>query len=234
MRLIAHRGASAHAPENTMAAFRLALSMGARALELDVHQTKDGHLAVIHDEDLKRTGGRRANVRELSWSELRRVDVGSWFDARFAAERVPELEDVLGLAGRGVEVHVEIKHGSSLYPGIEKRVVAAVARRRARKNIIVSSFDHDALERARALSAGLRVGYLLGRAPVETAYAQMRALGAESLNLGLRQVSARAVLACHRRGFKVLVYTVNDQKQLARMARLGVDGVFSNFPELSV
>ncbi|MBI5631349.1 MAG: glycerophosphodiester phosphodiesterase [Elusimicrobia bacterium] len=234
MRLIAHRGASAHAPENTMAAFALALEMGARSIELDAHQTRDGELVVIHDEDLRRVAGLRARVGAVPWEELSLVDVGSWFAPRFAAERVPRLEDVLDLTQGKAELHLEIKSGSRLYPGIEKRVVDLIGRRRAHGWIVVSSFDHKALYEVRGLDPGVRIGYLLGATVMKRAFAQAGELGAESLHMNLRQVGVRGLRECHKRNLDVLVYTVNKQKDADRLKELGVDGIFSNFPEIKV
>jgi len=232
MRLIAHRGASGLAPENTLAAFRLALELGAQAVEFDVHQAADKELVVIHDEDLRRTAGRGEHIRDLSWQELCRFDVGSWFDRRFSAERVPRLDEVLDLVGGKAEVHLEIKRGSSRYPGIEARIVELLRRRRALKNCLVSSFDHQALTAVRDLEPRVRLGYLLGETPLETAWQETKGLKAESLHLSRRQVSAARVSACHRRHLKILVYTVDDAAEARRLEGLGVDGIFSNFPRL--
>ena len=217
--IIAHRGASAHAPENTMAAFRLALAMGAKAIELDVHQSRDNKLVVIHDENLHRVAGRKARVRDLTAREL-------------AGEGVPRLAEVLDLVEGKAELHVEIKKGSVLYPGIERRVVDLIGRRKAFKRVVVSSFDHKALFAVRALDARARLGYLLGRTPMKKALVEMETLNAESLNLSRRQADARKLRACREKGFRMLVYTINTQRELSKFAKLGVDGVFTNFPEL--
>jgi len=232
MRLIAHRGASGLAPENTLAAFRLARELGASAVELDVHQAADKELVVIHDEDLRRTAGRSEHIRDLSWQELCRFDVGSWFAPRFSGERVPRLDEVFDAVGAKIEVHVEIKRGSSRYPGIEQRLVALLRRRRRLKTCVVSSFDHEALAAARALEPDLRVGYLLGETPLESAWKELAGLKAESLHLSRRQVTPARVAACHRRRLRALVYTVDDAAQARRLAAMGVDGIFSNFPQL--
>ncbi len=233
MRLIAHRGASGHAPENTMAAFRLALEMGARAVELDAHQTKDGRLVVIHDGDLRRVGRRPGRIAEMSWKELSSVDVGSWFSPRFRGERIPLLEDVMDLLDGSAELHLEIKSGSRLYPGIERRVVALLRRRRARETTLVSSFDHAALGAARALDRRLRLGYLLGSTPAGRAFEEIKGLSAESLNVSLAQARAPLAREAHHRGLNLLVYTVNRRRDLERLRSLGADGVFSNYPELA-
>lgn len=232
MLLIAHRGASAYAPENTLAAFRLALEMGAKAMEFDVHQTRDHELVVIHDADLRRVARRRARVADLTWKELSSIDVGSWFDSGFAEERVPRLQDVYDLAGDDVELHVELKSGSTVYPGIEERVVDLIQRRRAWGRSVVSSFDHAALYMSRSLDERLRLGYLLGLTGIRTAYREMSELKAESLNVSSRQAERHRVREARNRGYKVLVYTVNAPRDLARLDKMGVDGVFSNYPEL--
>ncbi|MDE2490901.1 MAG: glycerophosphodiester phosphodiesterase [Elusimicrobia bacterium] len=234
MLVIAHRGASGHAPENTRAAFRRALELGARAIELDVHQTLDGELVVAHDDDLRRRGRLRRKLKSLTWEQAAAVDVGSWFAPEFAAERLPRLDDVYDLLPPGVELHVEIKHGSSVYPGIEERVVALIRRRRVQARTLVSSFDHAALRALRALDAEARVGYLLGLTSLKTAFREMKPLSAESLNMSLRQTTRRAVAAAHQRGYKVLVYTVNSPADRDRLAALGVDGIFTNYPELDL
>ena len=217
-----------------MAAFRRALDMGSKAIELDVHQTRDGALVVAHDDDLKRCGRDARPLKAVSWEQARVVDVGSWFDRRFSSERLPLLEDVCRLLPAGVELHAELKHGSRRYPGIEGRVVDMLRRRGALARTVISSFDHRALSAVRALDAQARIGYLLGTTTLKTAVREMGQLGAESLNLSLRQACARTVAAAHERGYKVLVYTVNTPLDRDRLVRLGVDGIFSNYPELDI
>jgi glycerophosphoryl diester phosphodiesterase len=234
MLMIAHRGASGYAPENTLASFRLALEMGAKAIELDIHQTRDHELVVIHDPNLKRVGGKRARVRDLLQKDLTAVDVGSWFDPCFSAERVPTLAEVFDLVDGKAEIHVEIKNGSRIYPGIEERLVDMIQRRNAWKQTLVSSFDHAALYSVRSLDARVRIGYLMGLTGLKTALREMGELKAESLNLSARQAKTKSVRACRERGLKTLVYTVNTRKELARLDKLGCDGVFTNFPELTI
>lgn len=232
MLVVAHRGASGHAPENTMAAFKLALEMGARAVEFDVHQTRDGELVVIHDDDLRRVSRKKLAIRQLKLSELSVFEVGSWFSRDFRSEKIPTLSEVYDLLHGKVEFHLEIKHGSSFYPGIERNVVEFLRRRRAVEHTLISSFDHAALANVRDLEENARLGYLLGLELMPKAWKQMKTLGVESLNCSWRQARADRVAHAHRQGLKVLVYTVNDQKQADRLGKMGVDGIFSNYPEL--
>lgn len=235
MLVIAHRGASGHAPENTMAAFRKALEMGAKAIEFDVHQTLDHELVIAHDDDLKRCARDKRRMKAIHWEgEAETLDVGSWFAPEFAAERLPRLEDLFDLVPPSVELHLEIKHGSSVYPGIEERVVDFLHHRGALMRTLVSSFDKEALYSVRSLDEKVRLGYLLGLTTLKTAFKEMKELSAESLNLSARQTTARVVKAAHDRGFKVLVYTVNTPMERDRLAKLGTDGIFCNYPELDL
>lgn len=232
MRLIAHRGASGLAPENTMAAFALAVDMGAKAFELDVHRSKDGELAVIHDDDFKRVAGRRDQVRDLAWAEIARIDVGSWFDKKFSGERVPSLGEVLKLSSGRQTVHVELKAGSDVYPGIEVAVLGLIGRLKAWEWTVISSFDHKALRRTRELEPRARLGYLRGLTSPPLALKETSELSAESLHISLRQVNAAQVRAARAQGLKVFVYTVNDAQDVPRLERLGIDSIFSNYPHL--
>ena len=235
MLVIAHRGASGHAPENTLAAFRRAFEMGAKAIEFDVHQTLDHELVVAHDDNLRRCGrGDKRRIKNLRYAEAGKVDVGSWFDERFAGERLPRLEELFDLAPPSAELHLEIKHGSAVYPGIEERVVNLLRRRGGWRRTLVSSFDHAALRAVRSLDDKARLGYLLGLSTLKKAFHEMKDMAAESLNISVRQATARGVKAAHDRGFKVLVYTVNTPAERDRLNALGVDGIFCNYPELDL
>lgn len=234
MLIIAHRGASGYAPENTMAAFKVALEMGAKAIELDVHQTRDGRLVVIHDGDLKRTAKFKKRIKELTYSQLKEQEVGSWFHSDFRGEAVPLLDEVYDLCQGRAELHVELKKGSSLYPGIERNVLELVERRGAWETTLFSSFDHTALFNIRDLSEKARLGYLKGFTLMPKAYKEMQAMRAESLNCSLRQVNEKLVRTCHDKGLRVFVYTVNEPQDIQRLDKLGVDGVFCNYPDVTI
>lgn len=233
-RVIAHRGASGYAPENTRAAFALALEMGARAVEFDVQQSADGRLVVIHDLDLKRLAGLRRRVGALTADELARVDVGRWFSPGFEGERIPSLEAVLAQLGGRAELQLEIKNPGGAYPGIEERVVGLLRGRPAlERRVCVSSFDHESLYRVRALASWARLGYLVGFTRRATALREARELDCESVHLSVRQAEGPWAAAVREAGRRLLVYTVNEPRVYERLAVLGADGVFSNFPDLS-
>jgi len=238
VKIIAHRGASGYAPENTLASFRHALKLGAAAIELDVQQTKDGRLAVIHDLDLKRTAGLRKSLGAATSAELASLDAGSWFDPKFSGEKIPMLDQVLKLCdagGRKIELHLEIKQGKKPYPGIEAKVLELLSSKGDwLKRTVISSFDHPTLRRARDLSSKARLGYLVGTTGKSAALEEAAQLRCESMQLSRRQADAAWIGGIHNNGMKALVYTINEAAELRRLAALGVDGVFSNFPDLKI
>ncbi len=233
MQVIAHRGASAYAPENTLAAFRTALDMGAKSLELDVRQTRDGRLVVIHDKNFKRVGGSRCAVRNLTWHEARLIDMGSWFHVRFKGERLPLLEEVLDLAGPRTELFIELKAGSSRYPGIERRVLRLLRRRGLGRRALLCSFDHRPLFTLRELDGDLRIATLLGSKPFGPMFKRALKLKAEAFHMNRRRVSARRVRLLKDHGLLVRVFTVNTRRTFLRLKRLGVDAVISNRPDIA-
>jgi glycerophosphoryl diester phosphodiesterase len=217
-----HRGARGHAPENTVRSVRTALALGATWVEVDVHAV-EGELVVIHDESLERTTNGRGPVAEATLAELRRLDAGD-------GERIPTLAEVFDAAAAGgAGVNVELKGAGT------EALVAAFARRRIALGwlpgrILVSSFDRDRLERVRALAPEIPRGVLVDEGPVaDAAFAE--ALGACAVHPRLDVVSEALVADAHRRGLGVHVFTVNESADIARMIDLGVDGVFTDYPD---
>jgi glycerophosphoryl diester phosphodiesterase len=159
--IIAHRGASKHAPENTIAAFRKALELGAEGIELDVHLSADGHLVVIHDEKVDRTSNGNGWVKEKTLEELKALDFGSWFTQEFKGEAIPTLDEALELLQpwTGI-INIEIKGGSILYPGIEKEVVKKIEKFKLEDKMIISSFNHYSLVEVKKLNPKIKTGIL--------------------------------------------------------------------------
>jgi len=242
---IAHRGASLHAPENTLAAFETAIHQGIDAIEFDVRLTADGVPVVLHDDRLERTTDGRGPVAKASLQSIRRLDAGSWFAPRFRGERVPTLAEALECAsdrcGVNIEIKTETRRGRTLLRPTqgsrteETLLAAAVARelRRARTSRppVISSFSRTALEAVRTLLPRTRLGFLVSRSTRGVAQAH-RALALHSLHPHLRLASWRRVAAAHRRGLLVLVWPVNDGPTLRRLIALGVDGVMTDDPLL--
>lgn len=211
-----------HEPENTLRSFRRAIELGADAIELDV-QLVDGQLVVFHDRFLGRTTNGFGFLARKRFDELRKLDAGK-------GERIPTLPEVLNLVARRVWVNIELKgHGTA------KPVVALlenyVGHRGWRwEDFLISSFDHDQLRVVQRLQPALRLGMLFNKSPHD-AVGRAAALGAYSLHLPRLGVKAELVHAAHEACLKVFAYTVNALHDLARMHRLGVDGVFTNYPD---
>ena len=236
MKVIAHRGASAYAPENTLKAFELAVAMGSRDFEFDVHRTRDGVLVVHHDYDLKSTAGKPALIADISYAELKKFNVAA--HRRGAGfHPVPSLVDVMDvIAAPGEWLNFELKNDGNVYPGIEAELVAFL---RSRKGLLekslVSSFDLPSLKRLRALAPGLRLGFLghgLSTLILGPALRKAKTIGAVNFHIALRLAFKLNVTRIKKAGFNVCVYTVNTKKDAQRMLKIGVDGIFSNHPDI--
>ena len=228
--IIAHRGASAEAPENTLAAFDRAVALGAGMIECDVHQSRDGQPVILHDFTLRRTAGLRRHVRSLTLAELRQCDVGRWFHPRYAGERIPTLTELLAhLKGR-VQINLEIKRGSPYYPQIEERVVRAIEAAGAAAATLISSFDGAAMSRVRAASRRVRLGVLVTRGGLG-AIRQAVALKAVTLHVSARGITPRLLAQAHAAGLLVYAYTVDRELEMRRLVLMGADGLFTNHPE---
>lgn len=228
---VAHRGASAIAPENTMAGFEKALELGADALELDLHLTRDNELVVIHDHTLDRTTDGRGPVQERSLEDLKRLDAGGWFGPAFAGERIPTLSEVLDRFVGRVPLALEVKAGSAFFPGIEERLVSALRHHSAVEHTAVASFDHFALKRLKEIEPTLRTAALLvGRpVPISTVAA---ACAAEAVALEASLVTETEVEACRAAGLKLIVWVVNEPAHMRHFIELGVDGIITDRPDL--
>ncbi len=227
---IAHRGASGRAPENTHAAFAAALALGAEAIELDVQLTADGELVVIHDETLDRTTDGRGPVGDRTFGELAGLDAGTWFAPEYHGERIPRLADVLAQVRDRVTLNVEIKSARDLGV-VEAKLAALVAAERATEWVVFSSFHHAAVRTMRAVAPWARLGVLCDEDPRTHALALAGEVGAELVIPGRRWVDARVVEEAHVRGYDVWVWTVNEPGEMRRLIALGVDAIFSDFPE---
>jgi glycerophosphoryl diester phosphodiesterase len=228
---VAHRGASALAPENTMAAFDKALELGADALELDLQLSRDGELVVIHDDTLDRTTDGHGPVYERSLEELKRLDAGRWFGECFVGQRIPALAEVLDRFAGKVPLALEIKAGSTFFPGIEEKVVSVLRRHSAIEHSAVASFDHYALRRVKEVEPALRTAALLVGRPVSiSAIAGPGKADAMALEASL--VTRTEVEACRAAGLQLVVWVVNEPVQMRHFIDLGVDGIITDRPDL--
>ncbi|MEA2572975.1 MAG: glycerophosphoryl diester phosphodiesterase [Chloroflexia bacterium] len=229
--LIAHRGGSLEVPENTMAAFRHAIDVGMRMVELDVQMTRDGELVVIHDETVDRTTNGIGPVGSFTLEELQRLDAGFKFDASYTDDRIPTLREVFDLCvPANVGVVVEIKH-PEMYPGLEEKVVALIGEMwlRGAENIWCISFDHECIRRLRTLDPVLPLGYLFE--PYTTQFVRPDdTVQAFCPYYRTPLQFPEQVAEAHEMGKLVLVYTVDDPQEVRALADVGVDGMVTDAP----
>ena len=210
-----------------MVAFRHAVGLGADMIELDVQLTGDAEVVVIHDLVLDRTTDGTGPVRDLTLAEIRRLDAGAWFDARFRGERVPTLSDVL--AHVHIPVNVELKPCGD--DGLEGRALTAVHTAQALDRVVFSSFEPASLERLRALAPRARLAVLWEDEAVADALRLAERVAARALHLRKDVATARTVASAAAARLPVHVWTANDPAEFRRLATLGVAGVFTDYPE---
>jgi len=210
MQIIGHRGNAGEAPENTLAAFRQAIALGADGVEFDVHLSRDGVPVVIHDESLERTTSGRGRVSDATAAALAALEAGAWFDPPLA-------------------VHIELKTARFPYPGLVPAVLAAVSAAGLTGRTVLSSFNHHTLREAMGLSPRLPCAALLdGRLLEPWDYAARH--GFQALHPFHPAVDEAFVRECHGRGLVVRPYTVDDPVEVARLRGCGVDALISNHP----
>jgi len=233
MMIIAHRGASGSAPENTMVAFRRAIELGADWLELDVCASRDGEVVVFHDDKLDRTTNGKGRVRDHTLAELKRFDAGSSFDSGFAGEKIPSLKEVITLARTNrVGLLVEMKAGSHLGHGFEQKVTTQLAGQEMLGNSFMMSFDHAAVGRAKRIQPRVRTLLIVGRPMgARKLVKTIRAHDANGVTMNASHVSRSLVHSLQAEGLLVLVWTVNTVRQMRKFMGLGVDGITTNFPK---
>lgn len=231
--IFAHRGMSGHAPENTMAAFYMAVDQGCEAIELDVQLTKDGEVVICHDETVDRTTDGTGLLHTYTLAELQKLDAGRWFDDGFAGERIPTLDELLAyVKDKEVTVNIEFKNIPIPYEGIEKKVVDLVERYGMGDQVILSSFDHLCLQRVAELNPFLRLGVLLGDRLVNPwRYVRILPFSVYSIHPHYSFVDEQYIVESNKLGYKVIAYTVDDRGWYEKYSVLGIDGVFTNFPE---
>jgi glycerophosphoryl diester phosphodiesterase len=233
--VIAHRGDSAHRPENTLASFAGALEVGAELVELDVQLTADGHVVVIHDPTLDRTTTGRGAVRRLTLAEVRAVSAGypDRFGSAYSGERVPTLGEVLGLVRGRARALVEIKTESvtdDAEGGIEARVAEEVRRAGMSDEVALISFDQRAILRVRSLAPAVPRGRLFGRCTADQVVADAREADCEIVMPHKSQIADALAARVHGAGLKLATWVVDEPAELLTLARLGLYGVGSNRP----
>ena len=226
---LGHRGASSLAPENTLAAFAKAREVGADGVEFDVQLSADGELVVIHDHTLERTTDGRGAVAAHTLVDMKQLDAGRWFDARYTRERIPTLQEVIDLLGGEMFLNIELKGGHGECAELPDRVVECLRRNRCEGRVLLSSFHLEALRRVREIAPDLAIGVLYAHPVGEDKIAGLRA---EALHPEWKVAGEELVRSAHAAGQKVNVWTVNAEADMRNLIALGVDAIITNYPQL--
>ena len=232
---IAHRGASGrgHSPENTLSAFKEAISIGSECVECDVHCTKDGQVIVIHDGTLNRTTNKKGAVAEMTLEEVEQADAGSWFSNSFVGERIPTLRELLELTKEKVITVIEIKPEN-----ITDKVVQEVEKADAVNEVILQSFYPKVVQTVQELNPKIPRALLIsGQLPVIRISSimgfihQTLEVGASTLNMPYKVVTPNLIREVHKRGMSVWAWTVDDESDMKELIAMGINGITSNYPE---
>jgi len=217
--IIAHRGASAYEPENTLRAVKKALDMGADMVEVDVRATKDGHIIVIHDETVNRTTNGRGYVKNMTLKELKMLDAGQ-------KERVPTLQEVAQLIKGKAKLVVEIK-----VPGIEEKVIQIIEHNGIGEEALITSFHHPILMHVKRLNPKIQTGVIIASRPIRPAQLALDAK-ANALFPKYIYVDSEMVEEAHRYGLAIYPWTVDSVEEAKNLIRMGVDGIVTNRPDI--
>ncbi len=223
MVVIGHRGAAGYEPENTLRSFKRAIDMGVDMIECDVHLCKTGELVVIHDAMVGRTTNGKGAVIEKTFDELRSLDAGS-------GEHIPNLREVLALIRGKAKINIELKGESTAVP-VAKLLSAEIARGNWKNSdLSVSSFDLRELKSFHNEAPDIPVAAIVLHPPINLS--RVLALGVYSLHACEKFVTKSFVARAHKAGLGVYAWTVNEPDQIAKMFELGIDGIFSDFPDM--
>lgn len=236
---VAHRGASGHAPENTLPAIELAIEMGSQFVEIDVQLSKDGKVVVIHDETVDRTTDGEGRVKDLAFSELRSLDAGSWFSEEFKGAKIPSLKEVLELDFKESKLIIEVKNSGDKYPGLEKKIVDLVLDSDTSKNVIYKSFGVETLALFRKLHPEVEqvyvtIGPVIDGLLVIDDWARFGSLfdvDAEYYQVHRFLASKSLVQKVHKASKKLIIWDVQKDKHFQKMKGLGVDIIETDWPE---
>ena len=233
MQIIAHRGASAIAPENTMAAFEAAILLGADGIELDVHQTKDGVLVVMHDETVDRTTQGRGRIVDMTYDEIALLDAGYRHSSAYIGEKVPKLSDVLErLQTTHLQLNIELKTDQIHYEGIEASALSLVKAIGMFEKTIFSSFYHPSLKVLQAIDSHVQTAMLCPLYhPVQAKEA--KAFGAQAIHPDARLIHQAYCEAANHEGILLRPYTVDEPHHIQALYALHVDAVITNKPDIA-
>lgn len=227
----AHRGASGYYPENTMLSFKKAVDMGCTGIETDVQMTSDGTLVIMHDEMVNRTTDGVGLIKDHTYSELRKLDAGSWLSKDFAGEKIPSVEEFIEfIKDKQVIVNFEIKSGIILYDGIEQKLIDMIYKYGIQDKVILSSFNHYSMVTCKEIDKNILTGllYVAGLYHPER-YAKY--VGADALHPNFYSMKKEIIDDIKKENIAINTYTVNDVEYMKYFVKMGIDGIITNYPD---
>ncbi|MEH7235448.1 glycerophosphodiester phosphodiesterase [Bacillus sp. JJ1562] len=225
--ILAHRGASSYAPENTMAAFYKAIELGANGIELDLHATKDGKLVVHHDSTVNRISNGTGEVQDLTFSELRKLDFGSWFHDKYKGEKIVSFEEFLHyFSEKGLYLAIEIKGKH-----IEEEVLNVLSQYPVDYGLLtITSFDYSILKKVRQLDSNVRIGYLTDLVS-DLNIQKMKAIQAQQFCVDVTKLTKDDVIKARNHSFDIRTWNTKNEELMKHAVECGVDGMTINFPD---
>lgn len=233
MKVMAHRGYSGAYPENTMLAFRKAVEAGCDGIELDVHETKDGVLVVIHDEELDRTTDGHGRVMDYTFEELQQYNAANLWKDKYPPERIPSFEEYCQWAAtQDIFTNIEIKTDHTYYPDIEQKTWDMIVKYGLEKKVMFSSFNHISLKRLQEIvPPDVKLGALVLVDGVRTLPGEYcKVAGFQAFHPDFHSLNDENVKSCKDHGIELNVWTVNDMAGMEKLAAWGCDGIITNFP----
>lgn len=234
VKLFAHRGVSGEYPENTMAAFKAAVEMGADGIELDVQLTKDGQVVVIHDETINRTTNGIGYVKDFEWKQLRRYDAGSWFDPLFINERIPLLEEVLELVkdrNPHMLMNIELKNDLLEYPHLEEKVLEIVNKLEMKEQTIISSFNSESLVKVNQLDPTIETAFLFAGIPTDI-MTRIKTLPIQALHCEASFAQSIIGRKIRDMGMPLRVFTINSLEEFTLLKKEKVPVIITDYPHI--
>lgn len=234
--IIAHRGSSAYAPENTLASFKLAIEQGADGIELDARLTADNQVVVMHDQTVDRTTNGTGRVDRMTLAELQTLDAGSSFGTSFKGEKVPSLAEIFAAIGNRTYLMVELKNISSPRDDLPNRVAGLIREYTLERSILLASFNPIALRRAATLLPEVPLGLLAFRGTKGALFRSWigRFIPHQVLHPAWKDVDPSLIARNHHRGYRVIPYVINDPKTMHSLFASGVDGIITDNPPLAI
>jgi len=223
--VMAHRGASADSPENTRIAIQKAVEYGADYSEIDVHQTGDGVIILLHDETLDRTTSGKGHIWDLTWEKIRNLDAGAWFGDEFQGEPVPRLVDIIRFSTGRIKLNVEIKI-SREEPDIVSKVVDIIQKNDFKDDCVVTSFDRKTVAKVKEIDPGIKTGFIFGKDYPEDVFTG----NWEVLSCNYKVVDEEFVKKARKNKKKIYVWTVDKKNEMLKLIDLKVDAIITNRP----